>query len=429
MNHLKFALESERTFSEIDEKEYEKRRLLNACLEYKIYGKDKKTGKSLLSKEQQLVLKDYFDFLLAMKRSKKNSPHTVYHNIEHISFLGRDIIKPFSEMNKTDLISYFANCQIPKNGKKGVCNQTILTRQLSIRKFFRWLHDDEDAEIVSWMKITIRPKKSVNKSELLTIDEIKQMVSCSNKRNACMIMIAYECGLRAGELVSIRLKSIMPSDQGSKIKVEGKSGERTAFVIDADPYLRDWLNEHPYKDNLEAPLFVNLSNNQYGRQLKPSKFGDIIKLQAKRAGIKKRVYPHLLRHSILNHLGKNGFKERDLRIFAGWSSDSKMPDVYLHYDEEEVEKKLRKFKGIIDEVDVEKEFIENKKLTPKICSRCKQSNPATAVYCNCGLVLNVKTLFDEEEKKESADNILNKLFEHDEFKLLVKKILKGEETS
>ena len=114
------------------------------------------------------------------------------------------------KIKRPNLSAYFVACQMPKNGKKGVSNITILVRQLNIRKFFRWLYDDANAEIINWMKITIRPNKNTDKTKLLTPEEVKTMVSCcSNKREACMIMIGYECALRAGELVGIRLKDII----------------------------------------------------------------------------------------------------------------------------------------------------------------------------------------------------------------------------
>ena len=422
MLKLKYALESEVKYCDVDEREYQKRRMLHNCLNYKMRGIDKETGESLLLEEQQEELEKYFNYLLANKNGNKGSAYTIYYNIEHVAFLGRYVKKPFIEMTRDDLISYFRHCQMPDNGKKGIKTLTLQTRQLGLRKFFRWLHNDRDADIISWMKVTIKPNNDMDKSKVLTPEEVKRMISCcSNKRDACMVIIAYECGLRAGELVGIRLKDIIYDDKGFKIKVEGKTGKRTAFVIDSEPYLRELLNDHPYKENLEAPLFINYK--QHGRQLVPRAFSNIVKEVSKRAGINKRVYPHLLRHSMLNHLGKNGFKERDLRIFAGWTLDSKMPDVYLHYDEEEVEKKLRKFKGIIDEDEDKKEEIENKTFAPKVCSRCKQQNPATAKYCNCGMALDLKTVIEDTEKRERADNVMNELFQDSEFRDIVKQFL------
>jgi len=64
MKRLRYTLESESKYNEINEKEYKKRQVLDLYLKSKIYGKDKRTGSSLLIKEQQIVLKSYLECLL-----------------------------------------------------------------------------------------------------------------------------------------------------------------------------------------------------------------------------------------------------------------------------------------------------------------------------------------------------------------------------
>ena len=235
-------------------------------------------------------------------------------------------------------------------------------------------------------------------------------------------MLCYECALRASEISNIRIKNIQNTEYGSKILVDGKTGKRTAFLIKTQSYLEDWLNEHPYRSNQEAPLFINLGNKQFGRQLLGFGILGIVKKAGKRAGINKKVYTHLMRHSSLNNLGKQGFKERDLRIFAGWGGDSRMPDVYLHYGEEEVEKRLLDINGIKEKEEVVK---EDKTLEPKLCHKCGHKNSVTAVYCKCGMALDIKTIIKETERRENADNELNKLFSDEDFKELVKNYLKN----
>ena len=141
----------------------------------------------------------------------------------------------------------------------------------------------------------------------------------------------------------------------------------------------------------------------------------ILKAAARVAEISKKIHPHLLRHSRLDFLGRQGFRERDLKIFAGWSKDSKMANTYLHYDVEEVEKKLLALKGIrqVEETALETTF------KPVICAACSKENTPTAMYCACCHLL-------AEGRRELADNTMNKLFEHPEFKELVKRLLAEE---
>gem|GEM_PF-7033176 len=100
-----------------------------------------------------------------------------------------------------------------------------------------------------------------------------------------------------------------------------------------------------------------------------------------------------------------------------------MPNTYLHYSEEEVDKKLRKAKGIETDKETEKEQEERTSLTPKECTRCHAINTATALYCNCGMALDIKTAIKDMEKRANADETMNKLFENEEFKKVVAQFL------
>lgn len=420
MVKTQYLLESERNLWEIDELEYDRRNMLDIALNNHILGKDKKTGRYYLIKEQQIVLNGYFEFLLSQKARIK-SARTVLNKIQNITLLAKTIQKPFSEVKKEEIIHYFASLQTCRKPLKA---QSIMLKQLHAREFFRWVHNDNNTSVVSWIRGTLKPCKKIDQAQLLTPSDIKRIVEATgNARDACMIMLTYECGLRLGEVSGIKIKNMRCTDNGFIIKVSGKTGEREAFVIDTEPYIREWLNQHPYRNNPEAPLFINFSKSEYGRQLLRSGISRIISLSAKKSGINKKVHPHLLRHSILDRLGKQGFKERDLRIFAGWSGDSKMPDTYLHYGSEEVHKKLLELKGKTKPEDKIKEEQENKQLEPKTCNRCNKINPATALYCNCGLALDKLKWIEDTERREKADEKLNELFADAEFKELVKQYL------
>jgi len=68
-------------------------------------------------------------------------------------------------------------------------------------------------------------------------------------------------------------------------------------VIFSTKYLAEWLSDHPSASDPEAPLWIKLSHKNY---LKPLEYKDIqlqLKKIAKRAGIKKKIYAHLFRHT------------------------------------------------------------------------------------------------------------------------------------
>lgn len=161
--------------------------------------------------------------------------------------------------------------------------------------------------------------------------------------------------------------------------------------------------------NTEAPLFYTYHKAFYGRRLKTGGATYLLKKYALKCGITKKVHPHLLRHSRLDFLAKvENFNERDLRIFAGWSNNSDMPNVYLHYGENELDKKILALTGRLKEQ--EKQYEEQRQiLKPKICVKCSRENPADSLYCNCGMILDSKEALRIDAIKKDADDFTEKL--------------------
>ena len=126
----------------------------------------------------------------------------------------------------------------------------------------------------------------------------------------------------------------------------------------------------------------------------------MLKTLAKDAGIKKNLHPHALRHGRLTELVKLGLKESELRIFAGWESDSKMPAVYLHISGEDVEGKILAAHGITTR---EETKTREEELKPVECPRCKTKNPVGAKYCYiCSMILDHKIALNVQEIKTAA---------------------------
>jgi integrase len=400
MAKLNLLLENEKKSRYIDEKDYKRRLLLQRCIDsYIEYNGSKRP---VLIKEQQIVLKEYFNDLLAKNRLKATS---INNQIVQLYYLSHQINKPYSKITEKDLKEFFAK-------QHGISINSLILKQCFVKQFFTWLGKEE---VISWIKFSKRKPRNITSQELLTEEEIKKIVqACPSPRDKCIVMLLYEGALRRGEIANIKVKDLTETEIGLKIIVDGKTGSRTILFIDSIPYIKDWLNNHQYINELNAPLFYSFARSDYGRTLQHEGIYIVLKNAVNIAEIKKKVFPHLLRHSRLDELGRQGFRERDLKIFAGWSKESNMANVYLHYGEEEVERKLLEQKGIIQQRDTTVKTI----LQSLKCDKCNTLNTPTAVYCNCGEML-------KKGKREEYDGVLNKLFENKEFIEIIRKILNG----
>jgi integrase/recombinase XerD len=298
---------------------------------------------------------------------------------------------------------------------EGVARTTIANYKVTLRIYFTWLYQtDETPKMVAWIKKE-KTQSLIDPSKLWYPNEIKQLVSvCKHPRDKALLMGLYESGARKSEFIGLKIKDIHFDNQQMKISVNGKTGKRNISLIDSIPYIRLWYENHPCKNDMDAYFFVNFSSGDY-KPLGESSVNDILNDASKKAGFSKRIYPHLFRHSRLTWLAQEcGFNERDLRIFAGWSKTSDMPNTYLHYGEEEVHKKLRIASGIEER----KEDTEQKEaLKPIKCPRCERINPADSHFCNCGQALTQKACLNLDKAKQYEEELIVGLMTKDRSEL------------
>ena len=123
--------------------------------------------------------------------------------------------------------------------------------------------------------------------------------------------------------------------------------------------------------------------------------GKMVKEVAAKAGIQKRVYPHLFRHSRASYYA-NKLTEQQLKAFFGWTGGSQMAATYVHLSGRDIDNAVLQANGA--KVD---NSITEPKLKVKVCPRCQFSNPMESKYCNrCGAPLD-ETLIVEVQNKET----------------------------
>lgn len=168
-------------------------------------------------------------------------------------------------------------------------------------------------------------KQPKTEPEILTLDEIYMLInSAKNLRDKLIIMLLYESGCRIGELLNLRKSDVIFDNYGAILRLNGKTGVRYVRVKKCVELLNVYLKNSP-----QEKLF----------DLTREGIEKMIKAVAKKAGINKKIYPHLFRHSRATHLAKY-LTEPELKLFFGWSNSSKMPAVYVHLSMRDIDKKI-----------------------------------------------------------------------------------------
>jgi integrase/recombinase XerD len=186
-----------------------------------------------------------------------------------------------------------------------------------------------------------------------------------------------------GNWLACTIKSFRPLPEGGyKFTFpEGKTGIRTVVLIRSSSYIDHWIRTHPKKEKLDEPLWIAQDGKGYRKLDRHTIYG-IVQKVAKKAGISKRVHPHLFRHTRATQLIKLGWSESKVKIYLGWADGSTVPGLYIHLGVNDLVEDMYEMYGLI-----EKRKDENG-VEVGICPRCHKLIPVEEVLCyNCGYLI------------------------------------------
>jgi len=267
-----------------------------------------------------------------------------------------------------------------------------------VKKFYRW-HLGKLPDYIQNMKTKVKGNGKAP-DDLLTYQDVTALIENSkNARDRALFSVLYDSGCRIGEIINMRIKDLSFDEFGALLRVTGKTGFRQVRIVgNSIAYLRAWLDNHPLRNDVNAFLFCNLSDNILGRSLTYADVYSIIRHTAKRAGIKKRIHPHLFRHTRATILASK-VTEAPLEAQMGWVHGSRQTRTYVHLSLRDQDNAILKAYGIKVP---ENETIQEDK--PKECPRCHTLNPSEAQYCrNCWMPFDIKTAIEIEEKEREIE--------------------------
>lgn len=177
-------------------------------------------------------------------------------------------------------------------------------------------------------------KRAKNIPSYLTIDEIKRIASTFQGdylgvRDKLIFDLLIYTGARISEIIDLSVSDI---DYNKKfLKVLGK-GSKTRFIPmnevlieGSERYIKDF--RPLFMEGIKSdPLFPKITRNSYWARLQS---------YAKKAGVTKRVYPHILRHSFATIMLNNGANIRHVQEFLG-HSNAATTEIYTHVSVEKL---------------------------------------------------------------------------------------------
>jgi integrase/recombinase XerD len=228
----------------------------------------------------------------------------------------------------------------------GLSASSIKLIVVALKIFFRFLAgkgtiERDPTEALALPRIERYLPETLNELQVEQFLEKIDTKAVHGLRDRAMIEWLYASGLRISELANARLENFNFEER--IVRVTGK-GNKTRLV----PVGRKACDALAAYLSTERPKLVKrISGSEIflsarGSKLTTARIWQIVKKHARRAGLAKNVYPHLLRHSFATHLLGNGADLRIIQEMLG-HSDISTTQVYTHVDQQRLKAVHRQF--------------------------------------------------------------------------------------
>jgi integrase/recombinase XerD len=283
------------------------------------------------------LLDQFLHYLVVEKGLSKNTIEAYSHGLGR--FLNHLREKGVQEMR--DVGKFHVRGFLLMLRKRNLSTKSIVRNLVAIRTFFRFLIQEGILESNPVEELE-SPKVAKTLPEILTLREIEQLLEQPNLqtslgiRDRAMLEILYATGMRVSELTHLPTHQV--NLEGGYVLLYGKGSKERVVPLGSEAmkwitlYLKTARGKLA-KGKESSMLFINRS----GRGMSRQGFWKSLKGYARRAGLHKRITPHLLRHSFASHLLEGGADLRSVQMMLG-HVDISTTQIYTHVTGERLKK-------------------------------------------------------------------------------------------
>ncbi len=288
------------------------------------------------------ILDQFLQYLIVERRFAENTIQAYHSDLEFFfSFLKKKKITNLAEINSDHVRAFFIDCH-----RRGIKTRSNVRRLAALRAFFTFT-EGQGLTRPDLLATLHSPKTGSILPKTLTMAEIDALLAPPGQptplrlRDHAMLRLLYATGMRVSELVTLPARSCNLSS--CHVRILGKGGKER--MVPFDTMTRERIEEYLQrgrpmilKGRQSGALFV--SNR--GKAMTRARFWQIIRNQARAAGIRKEVSPHMLRHSFASHLLAGGADLRAVQMMLG-HADISTTQIYTHVDSDRLKSIHRKF--------------------------------------------------------------------------------------
>ena len=283
----------------------------------------------------KLLINRFLIYLRLEQSLSDNSVEAYMHDIELLmqyleSINHSKLLKDINQENIENFLAYLYDLGLSANSQARILS--------GIKKFYAYLLQEK---LVNENPTLLISSPSIGRHipDVLSYEEICSLIDSIDlslpfgHRNKAIIEIMYGCGLRVSEVTSLKISNIYVEDEF--IRIFGKGDKERLIPISQSiiKTLNLYIDGERKFQNINPKHTDTLFINRRGSGLSRQMVFLIIKDLAEKAGIKKNIGPHTIRHSFATHLLEGGADLRAVQQMLGHSSIS-TTEIYTHVSDQ-----------------------------------------------------------------------------------------------
>lgn len=292
--------------------------------------------------EAQVFLDEFLGYLTVERGLSPNTIQAYRSDLKRFfQYLAEKDRPRFQAVTRDDVMGFLL-----AEKTRGLVPRSLSRRLVAARMFIRFLALEGYVR-QDFTEVLESPHLWQNLPSVLSVEEVARILEQDypedryGLRNKAVVELLYASGLRASEAASLRLVDLN-LDSGF-LRCLGKGGKERIVPVGkkASRALENYLRN-------ARPLFLRGADQGYvflgrgGKRLGRGRLWAVVKDAVARAGIRRRVSPHTLRHSFATHLLGRGADLRSIQEMLGHANIS-TTQIYTHVDRERLKSVHRRF--------------------------------------------------------------------------------------
>jgi integrase/recombinase XerD len=377
--------------------------------EYAEHSIDRAVLTGRISHDDAGLVREFITEMKATKGISQSRSNKLTYTL--VQWRSRSFVGSFRTNTITDLYQGIERLKYAAIRGKPYKQNTIRDFIGALKRFYLWLCENAyvsvSKEKIQKIKTPARDTMTKTAEQLLTEDEVKAMIEvCQNSRDRALLAVLYEGAFRIEELGRLTWGQVKFDDYGVVLNVNEKTSRvRYIRLVASTQYLIAWKNDYPFEISPNTLVFLSYKH----QPLEYAAINMQFKKIGKRAGITKRITPHLFRHSRITHMLQKGYSESIIKKVCWGNINTTMFETYVHLTDSDIDNEILEKQGIHRH-----ETRPTQSMKARQCINCNTINAPTQQFCSLcgepltkGMQIHMERLKADIEKTQEYKIIMN----------------------